>query len=68
MNLCQFNNVLYNGNINYDFFFFCLKKDIKLIRFLFINLYYYILSYLFTSKEDFFNMLATGLKSMDFSP
>lgn len=31
-----------------------MKKDIKLIRFLFINLYYYILSYLFTSNEDVF--------------
>lgn len=54
MNVCQFNKILYKGNINWDFYWFCLKKDKKLIRFLFINLWYYILSYLFISKKNLF--------------
>ena len=55
MNLCQFNNVLYKGNINIDFYFFCLKKNKRLIKFIFINILYLILSYLFCSKKDIYS-------------
>lgn len=55
MNLCQFNNVLYKGNINVDFYFFCLKKNKKLIKFLFVNIWYLMLSYLFNSKKDIYS-------------
>ena len=54
MNICQFNKILYKGNVNRDFYLYCLRKDIKLLRFLFINLWYYILSYLFKNKKNIY--------------
>jgi len=54
--LCQYNNILFKGNINRDFYLFCLKKDIKLIKFLFFNCWYYILSVLFNSKKNIYEI------------
>ncbi len=51
MNVFQFNKVLYMGNVNKDFYIFCLKRNIKIIKYLFINLFYYIVSILFSSKQ-----------------
>lgn len=51
MNIFQFNKVLYMGNVNKDFYIFCLKRNIKIIKYLFINLFYYIVSILFSSKQ-----------------
>lgn len=52
MKVSQFNRVLYKGNINVDFYLFCLRRDFKLIKYLFINLWYFVCSYLFFSKKD----------------
>ena len=54
MNITQFNNILYNGNINIQFYLYCLKKDFKLIIFIFINIWYFIISCLFSSKKDLY--------------
>lgn len=54
MKICQFNNVLYKGKINRDFYLYCLKKDIKLIRFIFINLWYYIISWIFSKNYNIY--------------
>jgi len=54
MNVLEFNKVIYKGNINKDFYLYCIKKDIKLIRFIFINLIYFIISIIFKSKKDIY--------------
>lgn len=54
MNIYQFNYVIYKGNVNIQFYLHCLKKDIKLIRFLFFNIWYFILSLLISSKKDIY--------------
>ena len=54
MNISEFNNVIYKGNINKDFYLYCLRKDIKLIRFMFINLIYLIISIIFKSKKELY--------------
>ena len=43
MNIFEYNNVIYKGNVNYYFYLFCLKKNPKIIKYLFINLYYFII-------------------------
>ena len=53
-NLFQFNKVIYKGNINCDFYIYCLKKDLLLIRFAFYNVFYYILSLIFNSKKNLY--------------
>ena len=54
MNIFQFNKVLYMGNVNKDFYIFCLKRNIKIVKYLFINLFYYIVSILFSSKQHLY--------------
>ena len=54
MNVFQFNKVLYMGNINKDFYIFCLKRNIRIIKYLFLNIYYYIISSLFNSKKNLY--------------
>lgn len=56
MNIYQFNKVIYKGNVNFDFYLYCLKKDIKLIRFLFINIIYFLLSCLLYSKKEIYDI------------
>lgn len=56
MSVYQFNKVIYKGNINFDFYLFCLKKDIKLIRFILFNFWYFILSYLFSSRKHIYEI------------
>ena len=55
MNYTQFNNVLYRRNINADFYLYCLKSNFKLIKYLFLNLFYFLISFLFVSKKDIYN-------------
>ncbi len=52
LNIYQFNNVIYNGNINRDFYLFVLKDNFLLIRYLFYNIYNYILSKLFKKYKN----------------
>lgn len=47
MNIFQYSRVKYIGNFNRDFFWFCMKKNIKLFKYLLINLFYKILSICF---------------------
>lgn len=56
MNVSMFSKVIYKGNINIDFYLFCLKRDFKLIRFLFVNIWYYILSFLFNKKRNIYEI------------
>ena len=53
-NVFEYNYVIYRGNVGRDFYIYCLKKDIKLIRFILYNFVYYILSLLFKSKKDIY--------------
>lgn len=52
MTIYEFNKVIYNGNINRDFYIYCLKKNIKLVKYIFINIYNIILSIVFKKKSD----------------
>lgn len=54
MNVYEFNKVIYKGNINRDFYLYCLKKNKRLIKYLFINIWYFIISTLFISKKDLY--------------
>ena len=54
MKIFQFNNVLYNGNINRDFYLYCLRRNKKILKHLFLNIWYLILSYLFVGKKDIY--------------
>lgn len=54
MNIYEFNKVIYKGSINRDFYIYCLKKNIKLIKYIFINLYNIILSIIFKNKGDIY--------------
>lgn len=56
MNICQYNKILFKGDINKQFYLFCLRKDIKLIKFFFFNCWYYILSILFSKKKDIYEI------------
>lgn len=54
MNLYQFNSVIYNGNINRDFYFYCLKNDFKLIKYLFLNIFYLLISIFSVKRKSIF--------------
>jgi len=54
MNIYRFNKVLFKGNINIKFFLFCLRRNFKLIKYLFINLYNIFLSIFIKSKKDLY--------------
>lgn len=54
MNLFQYNKIIYVGRIDIDFYLFCLKKDYKLIRFLFFNFFNFIVSLIFKKHEDIY--------------
>lgn len=54
MNVTEFNKIIYKGNVNKDFYLFCLRKNKRLIKYFFLNIYYLFLSLLFNSKKDFF--------------
>ena len=54
MNICQFNHVIYKGNVNRDFYFYCLKNNFKLLKYLFINFFYLLISILFNSKKNIY--------------
>lgn len=56
MNLFQYSKVVYRGRIDVDFYLFCLKRDWKLIRFLFFNLIYLVISSLFKKYEDLYQI------------
>ena len=56
MNIYEFNHVLYKGNINRDFYVYCLKNNFKLIKYFFINMFYFLLSFIFTSKKDLYTI------------
>lgn len=56
MNLFQYSKVVYRGRIDIDFYLFCLKKDWKLIRFLFFNFIYLVISSLFKKYEDLYQI------------
>lgn len=55
-NVISFNKILFNKNINRSFYFYCLSKDFKLIRFIFLNLFFIIVSILFDSKKDIYEI------------
>lgn len=52
MTIYEFNKVIYKGNINRDFYIYCLKRNIKLVKYIFINIYNIILSIVFKKKSD----------------
>lgn len=54
MNIYEFNKVIYKGSINRNFYIYCLKKNIELIKYIFINLYNIILSIIFKNKGDIY--------------
>ena len=54
MNIFEYNNVIYKGNVNYYFYLFCLKKNPKIIKYLFINVYYFIISLIFKKKSNIY--------------
>ena len=56
MNIIQFNNIIYKGNINIQFYLYCVKKDFKLIRFIFINIWLFIISCFFNSKKNLYTI------------
>lgn len=56
MNIFEYSNVIYKGNVNYYFYLFCLKRNFKLIKYLFINLFYFLISILFNSKKDLYEI------------
>ena len=53
-NAVEYDKVLYKSNLNRKFYLYCLKKDIKLIRFVFYNIINIIISFLFNSKKDIY--------------
>ncbi len=54
MNIFEYNNVIYKGNVNFHFYLFCLKKNPKIIKYLFINVYYFIISLIFKKKSNIY--------------
>lgn len=54
MNLYQFNNIIYKGNVNRDFYFYCLKSDIRLIKYLFLNMLYLLISVFSIKRKSIF--------------
>ena len=36
MNIYEYNKVIYKGNVNREFYFYCLKKNFKLIKYFFL--------------------------------
>lgn len=54
MNIYEFNKVIYKGNINRDFYLYCLKRNKKLIRYFFINVWYFVISIVFNNKKDLY--------------
>jgi len=55
-NITEYNKIIFNKNINSSFYFYCLKKDIKLIRFLAYNFLNFIISFLFNSKKSIYEI------------
>ncbi len=53
-NIFEYNKIIYHGNVNRAFFFHCLKKNIKLLKFLLYNFFCYLLSLIFKSKKDIY--------------
>lgn len=54
MNIFEYNNVIYKGNVNFHFYLFCLKKNPKIIKYLFINMYYFIISLILKKKSNIY--------------
>lgn len=54
MNIFEYNNVIYKGNVNFHFYLFCLKNNLKIIKYLFINVYYFIISLIFKKKSNIY--------------
>ena len=52
MIISKYNKTLYKGNINIDFYLYCLKKDFKLIKYLFINIFFYLLTFISKRFEN----------------
>ena len=63
MNAFKFNGVLYKGNINTDFYFYCLHRNKKLIKYLFINLFFIVIS-LFFKKSIYIKNKYKNLKDV----
>ena len=56
MDVYEFNKVLYNGNINKDFYLYNLRKHKKIIKYFFINILNFIMYVLFFNKKDLYRM------------
>lgn len=56
MDVYEFNKILYNGNINKDFYLYCLRKHKKIIKYFFINILNFIMYVLFFNKKDLYRM------------
>ena len=54
MNVYEFNKVVYNGNINKDFYLYCLRKNKKIVKYFFINILNFIIYILFSNKKDLY--------------
>lgn len=50
----QYNNILYKGNVNRDFYLFNLKRNFKLIKYIFKNILNLIISLIIFSKKDLY--------------
>ena len=46
MNISKFNKVLYKGNINIDFYLYCLRKNPKIIIYLLKNILIFLLTFI----------------------
>ena len=53
MNISKFNKVLYKGNINIDFYLYCLRKNPKIIIYPFINFFFWLLTFI---SNKFYNL------------
>ncbi len=62
----DFDKTIYNSDSTIDFFFFCLKKRIKLIKYLPIILYYFVLHFFkIVSTKQFKEKFFSFLKELD---
>ena len=66
INIYDFDETIYNGDSTRDFYFFCLKKNWRIIFWCFVQLYGFILFLLNIKDKDFFKEKAfVFLKSFD---
>lgn len=69
MNVYDFDKTIYDGDATLDFYFFCLKKNILLLRYLTIQVYGFLLyKFSFCNKtrfKEYFYCFFSGIKDID---